>query len=62
MMLEHLGEIEAAAAVMTAVEDVLAVGGNTLTPDMGGSATTVSLGEAVTRQFETNTSLRLVRS
>jgi len=62
MMLEHLGETEAAAAVMTAVEDVLAVGGNTLTPDMGGSATTVSLGEAVTRQFETNTSLRLVRS
>ncbi|MFF2110024.1 tartrate dehydrogenase [Rhodococcus koreensis] len=62
MMLEHLGETEAAAAVMTAVEDVLAVGGDTLTPDMGGSATTVSLGEAVTRQFETNTSLRLVRS
>ncbi|GAF44103.1 tartrate dehydrogenase [Rhodococcus wratislaviensis] len=62
MMLEHLGETEAAAAVMTAVEDVLAVGGDTLTPDMGGTATTKTLGEAVRRQFETNTSMTLVRS
>ena len=39
MMLEHLGE--------TAAEQVLARGGDAVTPDMGGSATTVSLGEAV---------------
>ena len=47
LMLEHLGETAAAAAVLAAVERVLARGGDALTPDMGGSATTVSLGEAV---------------
>ncbi|MFI9503612.1 tartrate dehydrogenase [Nocardia sp. NPDC052566] len=56
MMLEHLGERDAAAAVMTAVEDVLARGGDALTPDMGGCATTRSLGEAVCQQFQANTS------
>ncbi|WP_054245769.1 tartrate dehydrogenase [Rhodococcus opacus] len=56
MMLDHLGETEAAAAVMTAVEDVLAVGGDTLTPDIGGTATTQTLGDAIRRQLETNTS------
>jgi len=47
MMLEHLGETAAAAAVLAAVEQVLGRGGDSLTPDMGGSATTASLGEAV---------------
>jgi tartrate dehydrogenase/decarboxylase/D-malate dehydrogenase len=47
MMLEHLGEPDAAAAVLTAVETVLARGGDTLTPDMGGTATTTTLGKAV---------------
>jgi tartrate dehydrogenase/decarboxylase/D-malate dehydrogenase len=47
MMLEHLGEPEAAAAVLTAVETVLARGGDTLTPDMGGTASTETLGKAV---------------
>ena len=47
MMLEHLGEPAAAAAVLTAVETVLARGGDTLTPDMGGTATTTTLGKAV---------------
>ena len=51
MMLEHLGEKQAAAAIMTAVEDVLARGGESLTPDMGGTATTKSLGEEVCKQF-----------
>ena len=51
MMLEHLGEKQAAAAIMTAVEDVLARGGQSLTPDMGGTATTKSLGEEVCKQF-----------
>jgi len=59
MMLEHLGERAAGAAVMTAVEDVLARGGESLTPDMGGSATTKSLGEEVCKQFQTNTSALL---
>ena len=47
MMLEHLGEAEAGAAVLPAVETVLARGGSTLTPDMGGTATTSTLGEAI---------------
>ena len=47
MMLEHLGEHTAAASVMTAIEDVLARGGDTLTPDMGGDSTTARLGSAV---------------
>jgi tartrate dehydrogenase/decarboxylase/D-malate dehydrogenase len=47
MMLEHLGEPDAAAAVLAAVETVLARGGDSLTPDMGGTATTETLGNAV---------------
>jgi tartrate dehydrogenase/decarboxylase / D-malate dehydrogenase len=47
MMLDHLGEPAAAAAVLGAVETVLARGGDTLTPDMGGTCTTQTLGKAV---------------
>ena len=47
MMLGHLGEPDAAAAVLDAVETVLARGGDSLTPDMGGAATTTTLGKAV---------------
>jgi tartrate dehydrogenase/decarboxylase/D-malate dehydrogenase len=45
MMLEYLGHPEAAAAVMRAIEIVLAEGPRT--PDMGGKATTVEVGKAV---------------
>lgn len=51
MMLDHLGETEAAAAVMSAIESVLAHGGDSLTPDMGGSATTNTLGDNITREL-----------
>ncbi|WP_415394270.1 tartrate dehydrogenase (plasmid) [Rhodococcus globerulus] len=47
LMLEHLGEEKAGAAILTAVETVLAQGGSALTPDMGGNGTTSSLGTAV---------------
>ncbi|WP_325049531.1 tartrate dehydrogenase [Kocuria soli] len=47
LMLDHLGERDAAAAVLEAIESTLATG--ELTPDMGGSATTDSLGSAVVR-------------
>ncbi|MDA2814529.1 tartrate dehydrogenase [Nocardiopsis sp. RSe5-2] len=47
MMLDHLGEPEAAAAVLRAVEEVLAGDRAALTPDLGGSGTTASLGAAV---------------
>jgi len=45
MMLEHLGHPKAAAAVIHAIEAVLAEGPRT--PDMGGTATTVDVGRAV---------------
>ena len=47
MMLDHLGEPTATAAVLTAIETVLARGGDALTPDMGGTASTEGLGKAV---------------
>jgi tartrate dehydrogenase/decarboxylase / D-malate dehydrogenase len=47
MMLEHLEEPEVAAAITTAMETVLARGSKALTPDMGGNATTETLGKAV---------------
>lgn len=45
MMLEHLGETEAADAVMSAIEHVLLHGPRT--PDMGGQASTQEVGAAV---------------
>ena len=46
MMLSHLGEDAASGAVEAAALSVLA-GGATLTPDLGGSATTAQVGDAV---------------
>ncbi len=45
MMLDHLGEARAAAALMHAVEQVCAAG--VLTPDLGGRATTIEVTRAV---------------
>ena len=45
LMLEHLGESAAAAALMTAVEQVCAAG--ILTPDVGGKASTAEVTQAV---------------
>ena len=45
MMLDHLGHKDAAAAVLRAIETVLADGPRT--PDLGGSATTQELGQAI---------------
>ncbi len=46
MMLEHLGQPEAAQLVMRAIEAVTAEG-TTLTPDLGGTATTSQVADAV---------------
>jgi tartrate dehydrogenase/decarboxylase/D-malate dehydrogenase len=46
MMLEHLGEAEAAAAIVKAIEKVLA-DSRLRTRDLGGPANTVSCGKAV---------------
>ena len=45
MMLDHLGCPEAGASVMAAIEKVLATGPRT--PDMGGTASTKELGQAI---------------
>ncbi|MEI7428979.1 MAG: tartrate dehydrogenase [Betaproteobacteria bacterium] len=50
MMLEHLGYPEAAAAVMQAIETVLAEGPRT--PDMGGNAKTTDVGKAIASIIE----------
>jgi tartrate dehydrogenase/decarboxylase/D-malate dehydrogenase len=50
MMLEHLGESEAAAAIVTAIEKTLSE--RTLrTRDLGGNADTVTTGKAVAEAF-----------
>jgi tartrate dehydrogenase/decarboxylase/D-malate dehydrogenase len=46
MMLDHLGEAEAAQAIVTAFEDCLKNGGPR-TRDLGGTATTKEVGEAI---------------
>ncbi len=46
LMLEHLGESEAAAAVLRAIESLLTEGGPR-TRDMGGQAGTKEVGEAI---------------
>lgn len=46
MMLEHLGETQAADAIVRAIEEVLA-SGEARTPDLGGHATTEDLGRAI---------------
>ena len=49
-MLEHLGEHAAATRIMAAVEDVLALGEG-LTPDLGGTGTTTSIGKAIAEKL-----------
>ena len=50
MMLDHLGHSDAADMLMAAVNGVTAAG-STLTPDLGGSATTHQVGEAIRHQI-----------
>ena len=49
-MLEHLGEAEAAGAVLTAIEEMLAADGPR-TPDLGGTATTADVTAALVSRF-----------
>ena len=50
MLLEHLGQPEAAAAIMAAIERVL-LQQHHLTPDMGGKASTEALGRAIAAEI-----------
>ena len=47
MMLEHLGEVEAGRGVVAAIERVVKEG-KVLTRDLGGTASTAAMGEAIT--------------
>lgn len=49
MMLEHLGHAEAARAIVSAIETVVAEG-KVLTRDLGGQASTADVGEAIATQ------------
>ena len=51
LMLDFLGEQAAAARLMRAIETVLAAG-QSLTPDLGGTATTNAVGEAIRAALE----------
>lgn len=51
MMLEFLGETEAAQQIMAAVRATTAAG-DVLTPDLGGQATTAEVGDEVCRRLE----------
>ncbi len=46
MMLEHLGQAETAANILKAIE-LVTEQGTTLTPDLGGTATTCQVGEVI---------------
>ena len=52
-MLEHLGATEAAQAIISGIERVLTSGEN-LTRDMGGTASTASLGMAIADAVSTH--------
>lgn len=47
MMLDHLGEAEAAAMILQAMMDVLSRPDAPRTPDMGGEARTTDVGNAI---------------
>ena len=47
LMLDHLGHADAAAAIVRAIEGVLADSRAPRTPDMGGKASTAELGRAI---------------
>jgi len=46
-MLEHLGEVKAATAIMRAIESVLNDETAPRTADMGGTATTQEMGDEI---------------
>jgi tartrate dehydrogenase/decarboxylase/D-malate dehydrogenase len=51
MMLDHLGEQAASAAVLAALAEVLATSG-TRTPDIGGTSTTTEVSQEVVRAIK----------
>ncbi|MDQ0253249.1 tartrate dehydrogenase/decarboxylase/D-malate dehydrogenase [Evansella vedderi] len=56
MMLEHLGRDDLSTMIIRAIEQVLKRG-EVLTADLGGSATTMEMGEAIIEELTVHTSL-----
>jgi tartrate dehydrogenase/decarboxylase/D-malate dehydrogenase len=54
MMLDHLGEPDAGQAVFGAIETVLKSPNPSLTPDLGGKASTEDLGAAIRQALLAN--------
>lgn len=52
MMLDHLGEAEAAQLILAGIEKVLTSHNAPLTPDLKGTATTAELGAAIARAIQ----------
>jgi tartrate dehydrogenase/decarboxylase/D-malate dehydrogenase len=52
LMLDHLGHRDAAAAIVAAIERVLADPSAPRTPDIGGKATTAEVGKAIAAQLQ----------
>ena len=53
MMCDHIGEIQASTKIRRAVEDILAKG-HPLTPDLGGHASTIEVGDEIARLVKLN--------
>ena len=51
LMLEHLGHVDAGAAVLRAIEETLADPAGLRTPDLGGSASTEEAGRAIAERL-----------
>jgi tartrate dehydrogenase/decarboxylase/D-malate dehydrogenase len=52
LMLDHLGRRDLHDQIVSAIERVVA-SGNALTPDLGGSASTKKVADAITRELAT---------
>ena len=52
LMLEHLGELDAAGAIERAVLDYLSEGGDALPVELGGNATTAAAGDSIAARIQ----------
>jgi 3-isopropylmalate dehydrogenase len=52
LMLEHLGELDAAGAIERAVLDYLSEGGDALPVELGGKATTAAAGDSIAARIQ----------
>jgi tartrate dehydrogenase/decarboxylase/D-malate dehydrogenase len=58
MMIDHLGFPEVRVAIIESIENVL-IEGNVKTPDLGGKASTVEIGDAIIKSLKQNSNLKI---